>query len=368
MTSRSKKAEKIDFELSEDVKKTGFTGIFAYGTSITIEHEKAGTIMSEFSEEAWLKTVEKLENRLEKLHSSTISKAEKIILIHFLNLWYKSRVDTKNYDTGLNRSSYEGQEDEEAKSRANIIQELKKMHETYSNISFDDWEAKRKEKYDFMKETVIANLPSLWDPLHMVLAVRSMLYIKDITLPFALIVLGPPSTLKTLSLELLRGYPNNFFTNKFTPRAIVTHTSIGREEDLRQIDLLPKWKNKIVLLPELAPMFTKKEDDLREDLGTLMSVLDGYGHETDSGARGHRGYSGEYMFVLTGASVEIPHRVHKVLGALGPKLYFLRVDRGEMTEEELMEYMTGASFDQKKKMIKAALYDYLSGVRSDRIW
>ena len=44
--------------------------------------------MSEFSEEAWLKTVEKLENRLDRPHSSTISKTEKIILIHFLNLWY----------------------------------------------------------------------------------------------------------------------------------------------------------------------------------------------------------------------------------------------------------------------------------------
>lgn len=193
----------------------------------------------------------------------------------------------------------------------------------------------------------------------MILAVRNMLYIKEITLPFALIILGPPSTLKTLSMELLSGYPNTFFTNKFNPKAIVTHSSTGTEEDLQKIDLLPKWKNRFVLLPELAPMFTKKEDDLREDLGTMTSVLDGYGFKSDSGARGHRGYSGEYMFVIVGASVEILPRVHKVLGSIGPKLYFLRVDRGELSEEKMMEYLTGASYEQRKKMIKSALYDYL---------
>lgn len=359
MPSRSKKTERIDIEISEDLKKAGFTCIFAFGTSMTIEHERAGTILSEFSEESWLKTIDKLETRLDKFYSSGISKPQKIILIHFLNLWYKNRMSSKNFDVGINQSSYEDHEDEEAKSRSKIVEELKQMRNTYAAISFDDWEAKRNEKYEYLKEMVKANLPSLWEPLHMVLAVRSMLYIREITLPFALIVLGPPSTLKTVSMELLRGYPNNFFTNKFNPRAIVTHNSTGTEEDLRNIDLLPKWKNKIVLLPELATMFTKKEDDLREDLGVLTGILDGHGYESDSGARGHRGYSGEYMFVIADASVEIPYRVYKVLGSLGPKLYFLRLDRGEMSEEELMEYMTGASFDQKKKMIKTALYDVL---------
>ena len=35
------------------------------------------------------------------------------------------------------------------------------------------------------------------------------------------------------------------------------------------------------------------------------------------------------MFVLAGASVEIPHKVYKALGYLGPKLYFLRLTKGE---------------------------------------
>jgi len=358
LTSRTKKTEKLEIEISEDVRKAGFTYIFAYGTSMTIEHERAGTIMSEFSEEAWLKTIGKLETRLDKSHSSIISKSEKIILIHFLNMWYKKRMTSKDFEQGMNRSSYEDHDDE-AKSRREVIEELKQMRETYARTSFDDWEAKRREKYEYLRGIVKTNLPALWEPLHMVLAVRNILYIKEITLPFALIILGPPSTLKTLSMELLKGYPNTFFTNKFNPRSIVTHSSTGTEEDLNDIDLLPKWKNKTVLLPELAPMFTKKEDDLREDLGTLTSILDGYGYESDSGSRGHRGYSGEYMFVLAGASVEIPPRVHKVLGTIGPKLYFLRVDRGEMSEEEMMEYMSGTSYEQRKKMIKSALYDFL---------
>ena len=42
-------------------------------------------------------------------------------------------------------------------------------------------------------------------------------------------------------------------------------------------------------------------------------------------AEGHRGYSGKMMFTWVGAAVDIPHKVHKYLGTLGPKLYFLRL-------------------------------------------
>jgi hypothetical protein len=42
---------------------------------MTIEHERAETILSEFSEEARLKTINKLETRLDKFHAYTVSKA-----------------------------------------------------------------------------------------------------------------------------------------------------------------------------------------------------------------------------------------------------------------------------------------------------
>ena len=54
----------------------------------------------------------------------------------------------------------------------------------------------------------------------------------------------------------------------------------------------------------------------------MTGILDGHGYESDSGAHGHRGYAEEIMFVWIGAAVDIPRKVHKYLGTLGPKLYF----------------------------------------------
>ena len=51
------------------------------------------------------------------------------------------------------------------------------------------------------------------------------------------------------------------------------------------------------LTPELTPTFSANEDDLRETLGIITSVLDGHGYVNHSGAQGRRGYTGNYMFV-----------------------------------------------------------------------
>jgi len=71
--------------------------------------------------------------------------------------------------------------------------------------------------------------------------------------------------------------------------------------------MIPKIKDKLVLAPELAPIFTAKEDELKKTLGMLTRLLDGNGFESDSGAQGHRRY-GDTMFVWTGAAVDIPYK------------------------------------------------------------
>ena len=64
------------------------------------------------------------------------------------------------------------------------------------------------------------------------------------------------------------------------------------------------------------------------------------------------------MFVLTGASVEIPHKVYKALGYLGPKLYFLRIPSHDKTQEERLANLS-ENFGDKEGKIQAALFDYL---------
>jgi predicted transcriptional regulator len=227
------------------------------------------------------------------------------------------------------------------------------------DISYEEWQTKLVEKYQKLHDTVQEHLPNLWESLEFELSIQKILNIKDCTLPFAGIVLGRPSSLKTVGIEMFRVWNNSFYTDNFSAKAFVSHSTAVKRQELGQIDLLPKIKNKLFLTPELSPTFTKKDDDLIEILGILTRVLDGQGYESDTGAHGHRGYFGEYMFTWVGAAVDIPYKVHRHLGNLGAKLYFLRLPGIEKEEDEYLEEINNDDFIFRTKKIREVLLEYL---------
>ena len=95
-----------------------------------------------------------------------------------------------------------------------------------------------------------------------------------------------------------------------------------------------------------------------EILGILTRILDGHGYESDTGAHGHKGYNEKIMFSLIGAAVDIPWRVHKALGNLGAKLYFLRLPKSDKTEDNYFDELD-EDFGEKVNKINSALLDYL---------
>jgi hypothetical protein len=122
--------------------------------------------------------------------------------------------------------------------------------------------------------------------------------------------------------------------------------------------MLPRIKDKLFLTPELSPTFAAKDDDLIQILGIMTRILDGHGYVSDSGAHGHRGYNERMMFVSVGAAVDIPFKVHRYLGTLGPKLYFLRLPKVEKTEDEYIAQIN-SDFEEKVQEIERALFEYL---------
>lgn len=242
--------------------------------------------------------------------------------------------------------------------REQILEHAEEVLES-STVTPDEWQEGLKEKYTLLRQVADSNIPNSWHSLEFVLSVKSILNIKDCTLPFAGVILGAPSSNKTVSIELFRGSRQSFYTDKFTAKSFVSHTTGVKKEELPDVDLLPKIKDKFLLTPELGPLFSSRDEDLVENLGILTRVLDGHGYESDSGAHGHRGYNGEYMFVQVGAAVDIPRKVYKYLGTLGPKLYFLRVPKNVKTEADYYSQLKNDDFGEKNKAIRAALVDYL---------
>ena len=80
-----------------------------------------------------------------------------------------------------------------------------------------------------------------------------------------------------------------------------------------------------MVVPELAPIFGKNPDALLESFSILVRVFDGQGLETDSGARGRRGYSGDYLFAWLGATTPVPNKVWRVMGKLGSRFLFYQM-------------------------------------------
>jgi hypothetical protein len=238
----------------------------------------------------------------------------------------------------------------------NKVAELCKKAEP---ITFEDWNNTLIEKYKNLFKTVNKLIPEIWTPLEFALSVKTILNIKNCTLPFAGIILGAPSSLKSQVIELFNKWKNSYYTDGFTPKALVSHYAGIKEEELKKIDMLPQITNKLFLVSELSGMFSKKEDETNEIIGILTRVLDGRGLMTNTGACGQRGYNEDMMFTWLGAGVDIPYRVHKLMGTRGAKLHFFRIPRTKKSEEQQIDSMDNDDFNIKLAEIRASLLDYL---------
>lgn len=146
----------------------------------------------------------------------------------------------------------------------------------------------------------------------------------------------------------------------FTPKSFVTHSANLKESELEKTDLLPKIKDKCIVIPELAPIFGKRREDLLENLTILTRIFDGEGLESDSGSRGHRGYTGKYIFAWLGATTPLSYNVWKTMGKLGARLLFLNMKGIEADNEELEEIITGdKDFEEKLKACRRAVSRFL---------
>jgi DNA-binding transcriptional ArsR family regulator len=228
-----------------------------------------------------------------------------------------------------------------------------------AQCSMEQWQLALQEKYRNLKKLTNEKIPGLWLPLEFAISVKSILNIKNITLPFIGIILGPPSSLKSVAVDMPKHARDTFPTDSFSPKAFVSHNSNMTEEQLQEMDMLPKIKNKMFLVSELAPLFTAKDEELSNIFGIIMRVADGNGYWSDSGARGHRGYDGPLMFVWLGAAVDIPYKIHKMLSMLGPKLYFLRLPMSSEDEDDLLRFLQQDDFRIRVQAIKEAFFDYL---------
>jgi hypothetical protein len=164
---------------------------------------------------------------------------------------------------------------------------------------------------------------------------------RDHCLP--LILEGGSGRGKSLTIRILnpdRAETKNFLerVDDFTPASFVSHAANKKKNQLAEIDLLPKIKDKVMLTKELAPLFRDEEKELRQNFARLTAILDGEGYKSHSGTQGGRGYEGRYIFNWIGATTPIPDATYRVMAQLGTRLVSYEIAGAEATEEELIEF------------------------------
>ncbi len=204
-------------------------------------------------------------------------------------------------------------------------------------ITFSDW-----------KSVIQTNFPDLLFPSEIGVSIMSQILIKDVTNPFALVFVDVPSSGKTICINFFSEIEGlTYATDKFSPASFVSNAANVSKKKLKEVDMLPRIRYKMFLLRDLATMFSKRDDDLAELMGTLTRVLDGEGLNTDSGVHGGRKYVGEYLFMMLAGSTPLPPKVWKIMGNLGSRLFFLNLNSKEKTEAEIVEQLNTSAYKKK---------------------
>ena len=168
-----------------------------------------------------------------------------------------------------------------------------------------------------------------WGYFEACLSAICTLFLKDNKNPLGLVIIGHSAGSKSTILNMFKNLPNGLthHTDKFTPASFLTQATNVPKDKLEEVDLIRKLPNRVLLVPDLAPMFGRKEQDVRESLSILTRVMDGDGLSNDGGVQGHREFNEECVFVLLGAVVKITPAIWRIVSEMGTRLLFMRMDR-----------------------------------------
>jgi hypothetical protein len=219
------------------------------------------------------------------------------------------------------------------------------------------------EKLYYLKKTIEEHFPGLWKPTEACLSVIALLLISDIVNCFLLVIVGPPACRKTTVLKWFSDTQFTYSSDDFTPSSFVSHFASADEKELAKIDLLPRIKGKVLITAELLPIFDAPYETLMHNMAIITRLLDGQGYTSDSGVHGRRGYTGaegEYVFHWLGAIAFVPHHLWKLLGNMGPRIYFYQFPKE--VEKDAKELAKELQEDYKKKttICKNAVHSYMN--------
>ena len=210
-----------------------------------------------------------------------------------------------------------------------------------------------------LKAIITKHFPTIWFETKACLSTYVTLSLKNLNGCPSLNLVGNPSGEKTTTLSFFYGIDTSHISDIFTPKSFVSHSANVKKEKLEEIDLLPRIRNKVLITPELAPLFDAPKEEIITNFTVLTRVLDGEGFNSDSGVHGSRGYSGDYKFVWLGGTTPLKASVWNVMGKLGNRLLFLKMRDKNRGDADYLAMFRGTAYDEKVKECRGAMHSFL---------
>ena len=175
--------------------------------------------------------------------------------------------------------------------------------------------------------------------LDILVAICASFFVKDITQPIALFLLGNPSSGKSTLLEIIKELPVILWRDNLTSAALLSAAPNVEPED----QLLHQLEGKVLTMPEFAPMANNKQ--AKQLMPDFTRLLDGNSFVRHSGY-GVIGTTKAQRFNMIGAMVYVSPKLWELFGNMGPRLVFLRLPDREQSLDKTVTRLTKLSSDR----------------------
>jgi hypothetical protein len=151
-----------DFEVTDEIRKLGFSRIYVMGKTLFLEITGNSVIPSPFYKDDIHKTVKGIEKSLKGLFDEQdITK----LCTLFTQVWLAS-VEAEVEKAKIAQA-------QERNQREKIRDQIKQMKAENAAITCDKWISELRHKYQNLREVVNRNFPELWPGLEFELSVRN---------------------------------------------------------------------------------------------------------------------------------------------------------------------------------------------------
>lgn len=216
-----------------------------------------------------------------------------------------------------------------------------------------------------IRETVLTEFDQrIWNATEVVLSTQATLLLNDERDCTGVMLIGNSGAGKTTVLDFFKQAQYNgeslaYLSDDMTPAAFLSHDASREEDELQQIDLLPKIRHKMLLNPDMAGWFGGEFANIRKKMSLLARTMDGNGLSTDSGAHGQRGYQGDYRFALAAATTPLDSRAWDAMGKVGNRLISYHLPEEDNIQKAVEDVVEGRGYDEKVRRCQDCISKFL---------